>query len=326
MNPSENELTVEQLKLLRDAFLSSYSDFDEIRRLVRYELDDKLTGIAQGVSLDTGVDKVISWAENEGRMGALVQALLKDRPKNPKVIALKGGVADEFVTPAEKFEEVAVPAHWSPKDSGLEAIVEQANPISLAGEWRARMAEAERRVCRVESAPGKPAGTGFLVGSDLILTNCHVYRLIEGKPALARFDYTASGAAGVTRGFKGKRPLAVSTEDKLDFALLRLDAPMEQDRGWFHATKHAFSVDQVHLILQHPDGEPLGLGVGLITAVLALPPRVTYNTNTKGGSSGSPAFTMNWELVAIHHWGSEQNNAGIPMTAIWEMLKEKKLL
>ncbi|MEZ5403792.1 MAG: trypsin-like peptidase domain-containing protein [Bryobacteraceae bacterium] len=320
MASKDDELTHQQLKLLRDAFVASYSDFDEIRRLVRFELDDRLTGIASGIALEPGVDRVISWAENNGRMNDLIAALIKDRPRKQIVQSLRDEFESPFSLPAENYEGALAPAHWSPKDSGLERIVVEANPIALAGEWRARMAEAERRVCRIEAPRDRPWGTGFLVGKDLILTNCHVFRQIQGKEAVARFDYTAEGATGVERGFKGKRPIAVSTEDKLDFALLRLDAAMEPERGWFEPKAHTFRINQVHLILQHPQGNPLGLGIGVVTSVIDQPARVTYNTNTEGGSSGSPAFTMDWQLVAIHKWGSAQNNAGIPMGAIWKAL------
>jgi hypothetical protein len=259
-------------------------------------------------------------------MSDLIAALLKDRPKNPNVIAFRQTLAEDFALPADDFEEVRIPAHWNPKASGLEALVQKANVISRADTWREQMAIAERRVCHIEAPAGTPIGTGFLVGSDLVLTNCHVYRLATGKALLARFDYGQPGAKGVTRGFRGKRPVAISTEDKLDFALLRLDEPMEDGRGWFQPKSHKFVVGQVHLILQHPDGGPLSLGIGRVMSVLGLPPRVTYDTNTKEGSSGSPAFTTDWQLVAIHHWGGEENNAGIPMSAIWQMLANKNLV
>ena len=83
----------------------------------------------------------------------------------------------------------------------------------------------------------------------------------------------------------------------------------------------------MQLILQHAEGEPLQIGIGRVSAVVDLPPRVTYTTNTEGGSSGSPVFTMDWQLVAIHHYGVEGvNNVGIPMAAIWETLAKGGLV
>ena len=31
--------------------------------------------------------------------------------------------------------------------------------------------------------------------------------------------------------------------------------------------------------------------------------RIRYRTNTEPGSSGSPVFTMDWDLVGLHHYG-----------------------
>ena len=122
-------------------------------------------------------------------------------------------------------------------------------------------------------------------------------------------------------------PLAISGEDELDFALLRLNEAVGNDRGWFKPKRHQFALNQVQLILQHPNGRPLELGIGQVGGVLDLPPRVTYSTNTEPGSSGSPVFTMNWQLVAIHYYGKTGvNNAGIPISAIWDALAAKNLV
>jgi V8-like Glu-specific endopeptidase len=50
--------------------------------------------------------------------------------------------------------------------------------------------------------------------------------------------------------------------------------------------------------------------------------RVTYKTNTQEGSSGSPCFDEDWQLVALHHSGdprmkqAAEFNEGIPLAAI----------
>lgn len=58
--------------------------------------------------------------------------------------------------------------------------------------------------------------------------------------------------------------------------------------------------------------------------------RVRYRTNTEGGSSGSPCFTPDFELVALHHSGDPNfdpahkptYNQGIPMSLIAQRLSD----
>lgn len=318
------ELTNEQLVLFRTAFLKSYSDFGEIRRDVRYELAEALDDISRNIALGPGVDALIEWAEDHGRVGDLAELLRKKRERNPHVQRFLASL--QFSLPAKDFEETHIPRAWDPKRSGLEALVLKPNPIQVAVDWRAEMAKCESRVCRLETG-GAPVGTGFLVAQDLVLTNCHVYRPMEGKESIARFDSGGAGGAGLIRQVQTAQPLAVSTEDRLDFALLRLREPVEDERGWLRPKRHDFPLHEVQLILQHASGGPLQLGIGQVLTYLTNPaPRVSYNTNTENGSSGSPVFTINWQLVAIHHWGSAQNNSGIPLGPIWDLLSQKGLV
>ncbi len=78
-------------------------------------------------------------------------------------------------------------------------------------------------------------------------------------------------------------------------------------------------------ILQHPEKAPLKLALDTksIIAVNANHTRVTYRTNTLGGSSGAPCFNMDWQPVALHHSGDPAapafpptRNEGIPLGAI----------
>ena len=49
--------------------------------------------------------------------------------------------------------------------------------------------------------------------------------------------------------------------------------------------------------------------------------RIRYRTNTDPGSSGSPVFTMDWDIVALHHYGDPNwrnalFNQGVPIELI----------
>jgi len=59
--------------------------------------------------------------------------------------------------------------------------------------------------------------------------------------------------------------------------------------------------------------------------------RVTYTTNTEGGSSGSPCFSQQLVPVALHHAGDPayphvgRVNEGIPLSTIRKLLRTKGL-
>jgi hypothetical protein len=141
----------------------------------------------------------------------------------------------------------------------------------------------------------------------------------------------------------------VPQSDEMDYALLRLegapgtapvgdkpepDAPL---RKWIKVPTqpYHFQPDTALFIVQHPQGEPLQLALDT-NAVIGLNgnhTRVTYRTNTLRGSSGSPCFSSNWKLVALHHSGDPNfdaahkpaYNEGIPFTAILALLEKRGL-
>ena len=141
------------------------------------------------------------------------------------------------------------------------------------------------------------------------------------------------------------------TLEELDFALLRLaepigDAPIAlgkdtdpqaKARGWIDLPEADWPFeDQTSLfILQHPKGAPMNLALDLEATmkVNANGTRVTYQTGTEPGSSGSPCFNQFWDVVALHHAGDHAYpdlhpgsfNEGIPISRIVARWKQKDL-
>jgi hypothetical protein len=220
--------------------------------------------------------------------------------------------------------------------------------------WAIRLMQVEHQVCRIEFA-GDPLGTGFLVGPDAVLTNWHVVEATHRAGTLdklgCRFDYvrqpdgsvqsgqlvklhsdgclswSAYGEAEVTRNPESPLP----TEDQLDYALLRIaDAVGTQsidgtNRGWvvLPSSPPPTTENSPLLIVQHPDGTPmkLALDTQAIIGHNQNGTRLRYRTNTDPGSSGSPCFTMDWEAVALHHYGDPKwadplFNQGVPIDLV----------
>ena len=56
-------------------------------------------------------------------------------------------------------------------------------------------------------------------------------------------------------------------------------------------------------VVQHPNGEPKQLALRENEVVDLLEDFLHYETDTSPGSSGSPVFNDQWEVVALHHSG-----------------------
>ena len=143
--------------------------------------------------------------------------------------------------------------------------------------------------------------------------------------------------------------------DRLDYALLRLEpdaggkglgarpigANAEREapvRGAIAipAADWPFQAGTPLFIVQHPDGEPLKLAFDTagVLGVNGNRTRVSYTTNTLGGSSGSPCFNQHLELIALHHAGDPKYapmyfpayNEGIPIAAVRDRLTARGLM
>jgi len=98
----------------------------------------------------------------------------------------------------------------------------------------------------------------------------------------------------------------------------------------------AFESKTPVFIVQHPSGEPikLALETSAVKSVNGNRTRVDYFTSTEPGSSGSPCFDQNWNLIALHHSGDPNFvegtpptfNQGIPIDTIVSFLVSEKII
>jgi len=143
----------------------------------------------------------------------------------------------------------------------------------------------------------------------------------------------------------------VPTVDELDYAILRV-AMLENSeygttpgnenigisnkrRGWIHLAKpqNELSSGDALFIMQHPDHMPLkmALATNSVIGFNENRTRIRHKTNTEGGSSGSPCFNSDWELVALHHagdptWNKPQWNQAVPLRTIRHLWEQKNKL
>ena len=299
---------------------------------------------------------LIVWASSRGRIADLLEAAREANPTQPDLHALatrllsasaatplEAGASTitraEFTTAAE-----AVERDRQPRDMQIPAITaEVLQRIALRSiefvnteEFRQTMAERELAVCRIEFPCDTGQGTGFLVGRDLVITNHHVLASFINKDRqpselCCRFGYHITAAAlppqrGVAYTLADDWLVASSPIDELDYAIVRLGhaVPTAADvasRPPLKPVTHTFETGEAVFIIQHPKAAPLKLSSGGL--VKAESRRVFYLANTLKGSSGSPCFDGNWDLIALHRSGEDVANVGVPFAAILADLQAK---
>ena len=177
-----------------------------------------------------------------------------------------------------------------------------------------------RGVARIEI--GAARATGFLVGPGLLMTNNHVLENEEdARRALAEFDYqdNAAGELLVRQDYRLNPETFFITDRTLDFTIVGVADLSVRNRAlstypWLKLIAElgkAEKGDGVNII-QHPRG-----GLKQIAFrrndVIEIPDGqkdfLYYTTDTEPGSSGSPCFNDQWELIALHHSGVPELNA-----------------
>jgi V8-like Glu-specific endopeptidase len=319
-------LTGKQLRLLEEGLLSAFRNYNNLDRLLLFELEEHLNEIVvQQANMRDQTFQLIQWAEAQGRTSELLLAAARDVPGNARLREAKESILGQG------------------DHDGLEKIVLN-NPqlFSNPDAWRMAMIRAEWAVCRVEKPEGRPMGTGFLVAPDIILTNFHVahdpkYGDFGTHPEAVRlrfgFREPAEGApeAGKPYALADVWDIHKSHSNQLDYALVRLAAAAGKDpigtfqdapaRGRIPLLKVDVRESQGLFILQHPQGDTLKMANGGVAKVAG--PWVEYAVNTEEGSSGSPVFNNKWDLVALHsRAGKGPVNKGIAISAIVEDLPD----
>jgi S1-C subfamily serine protease len=183
-------------------------------------------------------------------------------------------------------------------------------------EWYLTGLERARCVAKVLDSEGGGFGTGFLVeaaalaghlgGGWLLLTNNHVIstRAAERealRPDQARIRFeTAPGE----EDFRVAAVLFESPRTELDVTLLALDRPPPAVRPYPIAASVPAAGQRVYVI-GHPSGRPLSFSLQDNKVIDHDYLLLHYRAATAGGSSGSPVFAENWDLIGFHRAGGD---------------------
>lgn len=336
-------LTGKQIEEFRDALISAFYTSNLLQQMLHFQLNKRLFNIVSSGPLKKIAYELIIDAEANGWLYML---LIGARKQNTGNEALK------------TFEQNIGLATRHIHRHSLEAKIRTFDQFISLNEWLPKLHQIEKQVCKIELPKGG-SGTGFLVSSDIILTNYHVVSdLIEGhysyKDVSMRFDYKkirsqSEGLDGevfqlAENWYIGHSPMSkkdapfnieAPSLDELDYALIRLEKPINS-RNFIQLpdiTSNSFlqnyDKNRPLFIVQHPNGEPIKLTVD-VEGVIGLNTngtRLNYKTLTESGSSGSPCFNQDLELIALHHNGFEgSRNVGIPIHTLMKDWKKKNFI
>lgn len=231
------------------------------------------------------------------------------------------------------------------QEAGFERLIGSRNNL-LHVNYLKKGIRVANTVCRLVGVDVfqnySPIGTGFLVSPNLLMTNNHVIPDIEAARSIkAQFGYEL-GFDGSIQPFsvfelKPDTFFVTSDKDNLDYTLVAVapksDIGVELNRyGWnrlIGSTGKAVNGEPL-TIIQHPNGQPKQIALRENMLVHRDDRFLIYQTDTNPGSSGSPVFNNQWEIVALHHSGvPKTNQANQKLTrdgTVWNpMMGEQKI-
>ena len=188
------------------------------------------------------------------------------------------------------------------------------------------ISNAKKKVGRIAVKQGaKPLGcaTGFMVSEQLLLTNWHVFKTIDkvGQSEI-QFGYELDvngNPPGTYTSFRLRSDVFYHSCKELDYCLVAVD-PMDvtakisiNEIGYLYLDptlgKLGDEDKEALNIIHHPDGDFKQLSIRENLFKKITPTAIWYESDTAPGSSGSPVFNDQWQIVALHHMGIAKKNA-----------------
>ena len=196
----------------------------------------------------------------------------------------------------------------------LEKIIGRNNLSSVA--WLHKASEAKKSVCRVVTPNGK-MGTGFIINGGYLITNNHVIKSRElAQGSFIDFNYELGPDHLPLPVSRYKLdPSIFKTNAALDYSLVKIADPNKDLHKWGELKiNHSYTpeVGEPVNVIQHPNGKEKQIAItGNEVISNDWKHYLFYKADTQPGSSGSPVFNNNWEVIALHHAGRLKKDGGL---------------
>lgn len=165
---------------------------------------------------------------------------------------------------------------------------------------------------------GSWSGTGFLLGSNVLVTNNHVLNSPDvAAAANLVFNYQAGtdGRPLATRTFRLRPDLLFLTSPALgglDYTFVQVEGEPVREFGSVRVSRQAFAIAEGEFanVISHPDGRMKEVSLQENEVQWQDDLVVQYTSDTEAGSSGAAVCNNNWQLVALHHASKTSTVAG----------------
>jgi V8-like Glu-specific endopeptidase len=292
---------------LREVLANLYPTEDSARRVAS---DAGLSVIQIGfdrVAINTWAN-VLQYAKFRNKVDDVLNRAIDENPDVEGLKLARDGAPPPILPAPENYQ-------WNGPSAAptLEKIIGAKSTLVPITYLELGLARA-RSVVRVRLQDGS-AGSGFVTADNILITNHHVLPSAEAaQSSVIEFNYQQT-VAGLDAPKEEARLLPDAffrTKKEDDWSAVKIDGDPSAKWGALAMDKAKIKVGDPVNIIQHPGGGPKQISLFANVVVFAGDRRIQYLTDTLPGSSGSPVFDAQWNLVALHHsggWLTEPNAA-----------------
>ncbi|AUX22442.1 hypothetical protein SOCEGT47_029450 [Sorangium cellulosum] len=298
---TNHDLPRDAIRTLREALSWKYPSDAEVRRFLS-DIGLDATRIAFHNRADLTWYSVLDEAQKRGGrwVRAVLDRAIEDYPQDEVLRRLRDGAPVRY---AEGPSITALPWRGSGGQALEKILGAQSSlvPVSFLQIGTLR----ERAVARVQVADGS-LGTGFLVPGELLVTNHHVLPdrgAAAGATVQFNYQRTVDGRDADPEELRFDPGTFFATSSDDDCTIVKVAGEPSTRWGTIALQPARVQIGDRVNVIQHPGGEQKQLSFFHNLVAYVGDGRVQYLTDTLPGSSGSPVFNKDWQLVALHHSG-----------------------
>lgn len=265
---------------------------------------------------------VLSEADKNSKVDELVKSVLNTYPDNP---FLKSALATKEID-YSLSPDIDKISKWQDISEETLEVLTMGRSTLLPVNFLARGVQKSKAVGKVEIKIGSNRvniGTGFLfkvkgINDLFFITNYHVIndrKDIDKTKVIFDYELDIDGNSVASKSFRidENRAWYCSPVNEYDTTVFNLidDHNELESYGYIELKEIEIAQNDFVNIIQHPGGEMKQISLYHNIVTNTSERVVQYLTDTLKGSSGSPVFNSDWEVVALHHSGGG-NKPGEP--------------